>query len=197
MSGPRFRTFAQSALILSLLVLAGCATPAPYAPMAPGQATGYTDRQLADNRWRVTFTGNSVTPRETVENSLLLRAAEVTLASGHSHFVFDTRDTKAQTRYDAFPVGPPGFGYGGYGRGFGYGAGFGYGYGPGYWGFHPAWGYSAFGPDVDIVSTTKYESYAEIVVLNAEQAQREPRAVDARAVIARMPPPPPPPPPKA
>ncbi|MBN9543908.1 MAG: hypothetical protein J0I19_00430 [Alphaproteobacteria bacterium] len=187
MSGPRFRTFAKSALILSLLVLAGCATPAPYAPMAPGQATGYTDRQLSDNRWRVTFTGNSVTPRETVENSLLLRAAEVTLASGHSYFVFDTRDTKAQTRYNAFPVGPP-YGYG-FHRGFGYG--FGYGYGPGYWGFHPAWGYSAFGPDVDIVSTTKYESYAEIVVLNDEQAQREPRAVDARAVIARMPPPPP------
>ena len=188
MPGPGSRTFAKSALILGFLALAGCATPAPYAPMAPGQATGYTDRQLSDNRWRVTFTGNSVTPRETVENSLLLRAAEVILASGHSHFVFDTRDTKAQTRYDAFPVGPP-YGYG-FHRGFGYG--FGYGYGPGYWGFHPAWGYSAFGPDVDIVSTTKYESYAEIVVLNDEQAQREPRAVDARAVIARMPPPTPP-----
>jgi len=192
MSGPRFRTFAKSALILSFLALAGCATPAAYAPMTPGQATGYTDRQLSDNRWRVTFTGNSVTPRETVENSLLLRAAEVTLASGHNHFVFDTRDTKAQTRYDAFPVGPPAFGYGFHG-GFGYG----YGYGPGYWGFRPAWGYSAFGPDVDIVSTTKYESYAEIVVLNDEQARREPRAVDARAVIARIPPPVPPPPPKA
>ncbi|MES2255843.1 MAG: hypothetical protein V4559_12485 [Pseudomonadota bacterium] len=189
---PHFRAFAKPALILGLLVLAGCATPAPYAPRAPGQATGYTDRQLSDNRWRVTFTGNSVTPRETVENSLLLRAAEVTLASGHSHFIFDSRDTKAQTRYDAFPVGP-GFGYG---SGFGYGAGFGYGYGRGYWGFHPAWGYSAFGPDVDIVSTTKFESYAEIVVLNDEQAQREPRAVDARAVIAHMPPPPPPPPPR-
>lgn len=192
MSGPSFRIFANSALIpkaalvISLLVLAGCATPAPYAPMTPGQATGYTDRQLSDNRWRVTFTGNSVTPRETVENSLLQRAAEVTLASGHSHFVFDTRDTKAQTRYDAFPVGPPPFAYG---------PGFGYGYGRGYWGFHPAWGYSPFGPDVEIVSSTKYESYAEIVVLDEEQARHEPRAVDARAVIARMPPPPAPPPP--
>ena len=33
----------------------------------------------------------------------MLRAAEVTLAAGYSHFLFDTRDTKAQTRYDAFP----------------------------------------------------------------------------------------------
>jgi hypothetical protein len=180
------RALAKPVLILSLLALAGCATPAPYGPRAPGQATGYTDRQLSDNRWRVTFTGNSVTPRETVENDLLLRAAEVTLAAGHSHFLFDTRDTKAQTRYDAFPTGAD--------PGFGYGAGFGYGYGRGFWRFHPHWGYGAFGPDVDIVSSTKYESYAEIVVLNEEQAQHEPRAVDARAVIAHVSAPPPPPP---
>lgn len=178
----RLRAFAKPALVLSLLVLAGCATPAPYAPRGPGQATGYTDRQISDNRWRVTFTGNSVTPREMVENDLLLRAAEVTLATGHSHFLFDTRDTKAQTRYDAFPIGPdPGF-YGGYG------------YGYGFWRFHPRWGYGAFGPDVDIVSSTKYESYAEIVVLNEDQVAREPRAVDARAVIAHVAPPPAPPP---
>jgi hypothetical protein len=170
------RFFAGSAL-LALLVLAGCATPAPYAPRGPGMATGYTDRQLSDNRWRVTFTGNSVTPRETVENDLLLRAAEVTLAAGGTHFVFDTRDTRANTRYDAFPTGP----------GF-------YGYGYGYWRFHPRWGYDPFGPPVDIVATTKYESYAEIVVLNDTQATREPRAVDARDVIAHLRPPPAPPP---
>ena len=168
------RALVRPALVLSLLVLAGCATPAAYAPRGPGQATGYTDRQLADNRWRVTFTGNSVTPRETVENDLLLRSAEVTLAAGGTHFVFDTRDTRADTRYDAIPSGPGFYGY---------------------WRFHPRWGYDPFGPPVDIVSTTKYESYAEIVVLNDAQAAREPRAVDARAVIAHLTPPPPPPPP--
>ena len=178
----RLRAFARPAMMLGLLALAGCATPAPYAPRGPGQATGYTDRQLSDNRWRITFTGNSVTPRETVENDLLLRAAEVTLAAGGTHFLFDTRDTRAQTRYDAIPTGP------GYGYGFG---------GFGYWRFHPRWGYDPFGPPVDIVSTTKYESYAEIVVLNDAQAAREPRAVDAHAVIAHLaaPPAPPAPPP--
>jgi hypothetical protein len=174
----RFGALSKPALILSLLVLAGCATPAPYAPRGPGQATGYTDRQISDNRWRVTFTGNSVTPRETVENDLLLRAAEVTLAAGHSHFLFDTRDTSARTRYDAIPIGPVGGGFGGYG----------------YWRFHPRWGYGAFGPDVDIVSSTKYESYAEIVMLSEDQVAREPRAVDARAVLAHLTPPPAPPP---
>src|SRR6201996_6019137 len=106
MLASRLRSLAPSAVILSFLTLAACATPAPYAPRGPGQATGYTDRQLSDNRWRVTFTGNSVTPRETVENDLLLRAAEVTLAAGGTHFVFDTRDTRAKTRYDAIPAGP-------------------------------------------------------------------------------------------
>lgn len=173
------KSIVRSSLLLGFLVLAGCATPAPYAPRGPGQATGYTDRQIADNRWRITFTGNSVTPREMVENDLLLRSAEVTLASGHTHFLFDTRDTKAQTRYDAFPTGPA------------YGPGFGYGYGFGYWRFHPYWGYSPFAPDVEIVSSTKYEAFAEIVVLNADQAAHEPRAVDARAVISHVAPPPP------
>ena len=60
------------------------------------QATGYTDRALTQNRYRVTFTGNTVTPRETVESYLLLRAAEVTRAAGYSHFMFDTRNTQRQ-----------------------------------------------------------------------------------------------------
>ncbi|HEY4274691.1 MAG TPA: hypothetical protein VGM68_04350 [Rhizomicrobium sp.] len=193
---PLFRALGGPLAIMGLLALAGCATPAAYAPMGPGQATGYTDRQIADNRWRITFTGNSVTPRETVETNLLRRAADVTLAAGRTHFIFDTRDTRSRTRYDAFPTGG---GFGGYG-GFGYGGFGGYGYGPGFWRFQPRWGYyGGFGPDVDIVSSTKYESYAEIVLLSADQAAHEPRALDARDVIAHLaplPPPPPPPPPR-
>src|ERR1700761_1825743 len=97
---------------LALGLLAACVGPAAYAPRAPGQSTGYTDRELATGRYRVTFTGNSSTPRETVENYLLLRAAEVTLAAGGSHFMFDDRDTHARTTLFANPAF----------------------YGPGYWG---------------------------------------------------------------
>src|SRR5277367_4278564 len=86
-----------------LALLAACTTPAPYAPRAPGESTGYTDREITSNRYRVTFTGNSATPRETVENYLLLRAAEVSLAAGSPSFMFDTRDTRTDTRYSAFP----------------------------------------------------------------------------------------------
>lgn len=172
------RIIAAPALLLGLLTLAGCATPAPYAPRLPGQATGYTDQQLSKNRWRVTFTGNSVTPRDTVENDLLLRAAEVTLAQGKHYFLFDTRDTQAKTRYDT--IGQPDPFYPGY---------------FGYWSFRPAWGYPAFAPDVSIIATTKYEAYAEIVLLSDADAAKEPRAVDARSVIAHLGTPPAPPPP--
>ncbi|HJR56948.1 MAG TPA: hypothetical protein VJ798_10235 [Rhizomicrobium sp.] len=164
------------------VLLAGCMTPAAYAPRRPGELTGFTDRELAPGRWRVTFTGNSVTPREMVEDYLLLRAAEVTLAEGATHFMFDTRDTRAATRFYADPIGPS---YGGY-----WGGGWGWG---GYWGFRPRWGYDPFGPPVMISSTTRYEAYAEIVILKPGQESSERTAIDARAVAAnaRRPAPPP------
>jgi hypothetical protein len=161
-----------------LALLLGCAQPAAYAPREPGARTGYTDRQLAPNRWRVTFGGNSVTPREQVEDDLLRRAAEVSLAAGYDHFMFDTRDTKANTRVTAFPEPDPVWNGGWmWGR---------------RWSFRPSFGYGAFAPDVDIVTTTSYQAYAEIVTLNDAQAAKEPKAVDARAVLQHLPPPNPP-----
>lgn len=167
---PNTPALLKTAALALLAVLAGCAKPTPFVPRVTGQQTGYTDQQLAPNRWRVTFTGNSVTPREQVEDDLLLRAAQVTQAAGYGHFLFDTRDTQTNTHAMAFPDGPAGPG-GYWGRG---------------WHFHPAFGYGAFGPDVDIVTTTSYQAYAEIVVLTDAQAALEPRAVDANAVIQRQ-----------
>src|SRR6478752_9252141 len=107
-------------LALSALLLAGCMGPSPYAPRLEGQQTGYTDLALTQNRYRVTFAGNSATPRETVESYLLLRAAEVTRAAGYASFMFDTRNTKANHSYQTVPYGPdpywgPGFGPPGFG----------------------------------------------------------------------------------
>jgi hypothetical protein len=168
-TSSRLRTMGM-ALAMGL-ALSACMTPAAYAPRQPGQATGYTDRELAPGRYRVTFTGNSATARDTVENYLLLRAAEVTLAAGGTHFLFDDRDTHARTTVHA----DPGF----YGPGY-WGGGF------GYWGFRPAWGYSPFGPPLMISQTTRYEAYAEIVVLKPGQDANEPRAVDARAIVSHL-----------
>jgi hypothetical protein len=166
---------------LTAVLLAGCMTPSPYAPRTEKDRTGYTDRELTQTRYRVTFTGNSVTPRETVESYLLLRAAEVTRAAGYSSFLFDTRNTKAHHTVTAIPDGPIGPGWGGYG-GWGHRGGF------GYWGGFGGWGGYGFGydPSVDIVVRTNYDAYAEIVMLTPEQAAKEPRALNAADVIAHI-----------
>lgn len=167
---------------LGFLALTACAAPTPYAPREPGGYTGYTDQRLDENRYRVTFTGNSVTRRETVEDYLLLRAAEVTLQSGYRYFIFDTRDTEAKTSYRSDFVGWPGW------------------HGHGFW-YHHSWPYydPFFGPPYDTVTTypiTRYQAYAEIVMLTPKQAKEEPHALDAQDVVDHIRPravPPPPP----
>ena len=164
--------FARFTAVLGLgLARTGCMAAATYGPRRPGEVTGYTDRELAPGRFRVTFTGNSVTGRDTVENYLLLRAAEVTLASGGTHFLFDDRDTRANTTVHADPMfHGPGYWGGGYGA----------------WGFRPRWGMSAFGPPLMISQTTRFEAYAEIVVLKPGQDKSENRAVDAREIVSHL-----------
>jgi hypothetical protein len=155
-------------LALAASLLAGCMEPTPYAPRTQGERTGYTDRALTQTRYRVTFTGNSATPRETVETYLLLRAAEVARAAGYDSFIFDTRNTRAHTTAQVVPEPGPAWG----GRGGGW---------RGHWGM--GFGYD---PAVDIVTHTNYEAYAEIVLLTPDQAAKEPRAVKASEVISRI-----------
>lgn len=84
-------------LLALFALLAGCATTTPYQPLAQGQ--GYSDQRIEANRYRVVFAGNTVTPRQTVENYLLFRAAELTLEQGYDYFRLSGSDTDAQTRY--------------------------------------------------------------------------------------------------
>jgi hypothetical protein len=156
----RLRTSAIAAG--AVFLLAGCQTATPYLPSNGAGRAGYSDEQLAGNRYRVTFTGNSATRRDKVEDYLLLRSAEVTLKAGYRWLLFDTRDTKSQTTYHSDFAGWPG--WPGYGR---------------YW---HSW---AYGPDpsFDGRPATSYEAYAEIVLLTDDQAKSEPRAVNAQEVL--------------
>ncbi len=163
-TGRLKKTLARSAIAATLLctaMLAACETPAPYAPRMGG-STGYTDQQLAANRWRVTFAGNTVTRREVVENYLLLRAAEITLNAGYQWFVFDTRAVEPRTRY--------------YTQFEGWGPGF---YRPFGWYWH-GWDYA------NTYASTRYNAYAEIVLLTPGQAKAEPRALAANDVIEHL-----------
>jgi hypothetical protein len=163
--------------------LAGCETATPYQPLMPGNqsAGGYAEIKVNDDLWRVTFAGNSLTARETVEHYLLYRAAELTVNQGYDWFLDTHRSTDKQTSYetDPFYATGPGFAYG-WGwrpswRAYGGGRGW-RGYGG--WGGGPFWG---GGYDIDQIS--RYETSAEIRMGHGPKPDG---AIDARQVLTNL-----------
>jgi hypothetical protein len=170
--------------LASALALASCATPTPYQPATGSGAyrTGYWDEQLESNRFRVTFAGNSLTSRETVERYLLYRAAELSVQNGFDHFVLVTRDTETRTStYVDRPIG----------------AGFGpYGYWRPYWRWYrPRYGWRSWDPfwddpfwdrSFDIRTVQRFDATAEIVGGKGPRPNNNVRAFDAREVLSRL-----------
>ena len=184
------RKVALAALATGALLLAGCATETTYRP-ATGQGfsrTGYSDRQVEPGRFLVSFAGNSVTSRDTVERYLFFRAAELTLQNGYDYYLMADRDTNLQSRTFSTPgVGGP-WGYGGFGgywgpswrvRGRGFGGG-GFGWSP-WWG--GGFGGGPWGNDFDIRTIDRYEATEEIVMRKGPIPRDNLRAFNARAVV--------------
>jgi hypothetical protein len=173
MSGTSFlRPVAAAVLALVLFGLAACETGPTYRPRGPGEVVGYRDRQIAPNRYRVSFAGGSATTREDVEDYLLRRAAEVTLGAGYAYFTFDDRGTDARTYYRTAFI-TPGFGpfdYPYYWRPYYWSS----------WEFGPSWRTGEFIP------VTRYTAYSEIVMLTPEQAENNPQAISAADALARL-----------
>ena len=65
--------------------LIGCATP--YQSSKTSLLGGFSETQLGEDAFSITFKGNAYISRETVANYTLLRSAEVALAHGFSYFV--------------------------------------------------------------------------------------------------------------
>jgi hypothetical protein len=193
MSLPWGRTTILAALASSTLLLAGCQTETTFRP-ATGHgfySEGYSERQIQPDRFIVSFAGNSVTSRDTVERYLFFRAAQLTLQQGYDNFVLADRDTKLRQRTYTTPGGF-GPGYGGFGGGFGYG-GFGGFWGPS-WRYHGggfgwrSWdpffgGYGPWGGGFDINTIDKFEATADIVMRHGPIPQGDVRAFDARKVV--------------
>lgn len=146
---------------------AACAQQTAYGP-ANGR-TGYAEQKIENNRYRVSFSGNSLTERETVETYLLYRAAELTVNSGYDYFIVVQQDTEKSTTYRStfydYPY-PHHFWYSWYG--------------------YP---YSHFGADIAIGDTRPVERYravAEIVMYSGEKPQDDPSAFDAREVMKHL-----------
>ena len=105
------------ALIGLGLLITGCASgPTAYGPVDADSRIGFRNTQLQADRFRVSFTG-----REAMEaqDYALLRAAEITLDEGFSHFkILDGYMTDSAGRRSPFSssIGI-GIGSGGYHRG--------------------------------------------------------------------------------
>ncbi|WP_116092353.1 CC0125/CC1285 family lipoprotein [Sphingomonas crusticola] len=172
----------STALVALSLALTGCATPTPYQPLSrPGSlAGGYSDIQIEPNRFRVSFSGNSMTSRDTVETFLLYRAAQLTVDRGFDWFVMADRNTDRNSNtYVSQPFASGPWGYWGpswryRGRGFGWR------------GWDPYWGDPFWGGNIDISTVTRYEATAEIVTGRGPKPADNPRAFDARAVLANL-----------
>lgn len=180
--GPRI--LALAAALAGSAALAGCMTATPYQPATASSRLGFSDEQIESNRFRVSFAGNSLTSRETVERYLLYRAAELTVQRGFDHFILVTRDTETKTDTYRTP--------GAY-------------YGPGPWGYWspswrfyrgPRWGWRSYDPfwddpfwrdrDWDYRTVRQYEAMAEIVTGRGPKPRDNVRAFDAREVLDRL-----------
>lgn len=70
---------------LAVLALSAC-TATPYRPVGQRSYGGYSETQLGQGRFLVQFEGNARTPQERVEQYMLRRAAELTIAQGYDWF---------------------------------------------------------------------------------------------------------------
>lgn len=83
-------------LIIIVVGLCSCATP--YRPAKSGK--GYSDSQISTNEFEASFRGNGQTDLARATDFVLLRAAQVTLQHGFSHFsVMDVTNTSSARRY--------------------------------------------------------------------------------------------------
>lgn len=108
----------------SVLTLVACATATPYQEASKlGAYDGFSQQLIENDRARISFGGNSLTDRETVENYLLYRAAEVAVENGFETFTLQERDVEQKSRTNVSPGlsgFDPYFGYSFFRPGFGW-----------------------------------------------------------------------------
>lgn len=152
------RTTAWSVVLLTL-ALSACATATHYKAAGPGEDYGYSSQKLEDNRYRITFKGNSRTDRETVQNYLLYRAAELALEQNADYFIAVGRDTDRRTRetthYTGVGLSPFVFGIG-------------------------------LGGGTTTSSSDEYSAFGEITLHSGAKPSDNPNAYDARQIKANL-----------
>lgn len=180
------RAASAATMVAGSLLLAGCMGATTYHP-ATGQGfarEGFSDQQLEANRFKITFSGNSLTSRDTVERYLLFRAAELTVQQGGTYFILADRDTDHQSRTYTTPTFSPYGGYAGFGA---WGPSWRYrGRGFGWRSWDPFGGDPFWNDSIDIQTVDRYEASAEIIVGRGPKPMDNVRAFDARSVIDNL-----------
>lgn len=83
-------------LIIAPILLAGCATS--YQP--EGFTGGYSDMRMGNDLYRVSFEGNGYTDPNRAADLALLRAAELAMSNGASHFaIVDSASSTTQGQF--------------------------------------------------------------------------------------------------
>jgi hypothetical protein len=155
----KLRTAALIAAVGLAAGLSACETATPYQPLASGSRVygGFSDQRLDTDHYRVTFAGNSVTSRATVENYLLYRAADLTVKAGYDWFQTDDHHTdKQQSTYTT------GYGPWGYGAFDPYWNVWGPRYGP--YGRRGFWGGPYWDPSFETETIQRFQASADIVM---------------------------------
>jgi hypothetical protein len=181
-------TIKTAALIATLalsLGLAACETATPYQPLSQASRVsgGFTDQKIDADHFRVSFKGNTLTSRETVESYLLYRAAELTIAQGFDWFETVDRHTEhdKRTYVDPDPFYGPGYRWGYfrpywsfYGRGYGWRS------------WSPFWGDPFWASSASVQTVEQFEASAEITLHHGPKPTGDPKALDAREVMTNL-----------
>lgn len=165
--------FLISAVVVATLT--ACATGPIYHPASKPGGEGFTEQQIQDNRFRVTFNGNASTARETVEDYLLYRAAELTVAKGYDYFIIAEKDTEAKKTVRT--VRRPAY----YGR-------YAHFLGESYYSFpYYAYGFDWTYPyEEDIQEYNRYSASAYIDMHRGVRPINNPRAFNAQSVLKNL-----------
>lgn len=183
------RSLCATLAVLALATAGACTTATPYQPYRPeaagGVHGGYSDQELAQDRFLVRFHGNELTSRDRVEGYMLYRAAELALQRGYDWFLIVDRHTEHDTRTY---VEPDPFYRPYYGPGYAYWRPSWSYYSPGFgWREWDPWHGDPFWADrFDMRTIESFEAEAEIVLRKGAMPASEQRAFDARKVVADL-----------
>ena len=83
----------RTTIYLFILLLAGCATS--YQPK--GLTGGFSEIQIAEGTYQITFEGNGFTEKRKTTDFTLLRSAEIALENGYRYFVIT--DSRGERDY--------------------------------------------------------------------------------------------------